>query len=156
MSRCFLGIGSNMGDKEYYLDGAVDSLKESQGIEVKALSGYYETEPFGVKDQAWFLNAVIEIETKISPENLLELINKIEKKYDRVREKRWGPRTLDIDILLYDNINISKPDLIIPHPYLEKRIFVLEPLAELEPDYMLPSGRKIKDVIREVKNSDGV
>jgi 2-amino-4-hydroxy-6-hydroxymethyldihydropteridine diphosphokinase len=156
MAGCFLGLGSNMGDKKYYLDGAVKSLREIEGINVTAISSYYETEPFGVKDQPFFLNAVVEIETDISPRKLLQLIHKIEKEYDRVRKKRWGPRTLDIDILLYDDINISEPDLIIPHLYLEKRIFVLEPLAELEPDFILPSGRKIKDVIRELKNSDGV
>jgi 2-amino-4-hydroxy-6-hydroxymethyldihydropteridine diphosphokinase len=140
-----------MGNKEYYLNGAVESLRKNPDITVTNVSSYYETEPFGVQDQPKFLNGVVEIETSLTPPELLRFIQDVEKKFDRVRIKRWGPRTLDIDILLYDNLKISEPDLTIPHPYLEKRAFVLVPLAELNPNMVLPSGRNIKSVLEDLK-----
>ncbi|MBZ4688392.1 MAG: 2-amino-4-hydroxy-6-hydroxymethyldihydropteridine diphosphokinase [Clostridia bacterium] len=149
--NCYLSIGSNMGNKEYYLNGAVESLRKNPDITVTNVSSYYETEPFGVQDQPKFLNGVVEIETSLTPPELLRFIQDVEKKFDRVRIKRWGPRTLDIDILLYDNLKISEPDLTIPHPYLEKRAFVLVPLAELNPNMVLPSGRNIKSVLEDLK-----
>lgn len=149
--NCYLGIGSNLGNKKYYLDEAVRNLQNCPQIKVVAISKYYESEPFGVKDQPMFLNAVVKIKTTLSPFDMLSFIAEIENRYGRVRAKRWGPRTLDLDILLYDKLTVSTPELTIPHPYLEKRDFVLIPLAEIEPKLILPSGRKINDAIAALK-----
>lgn len=145
--RVYLSIGSNMGDKKGYLDFAVKSLKDYEGIRVLKTSGYIETEPYGYENQDKFLNGCVEIETIYSPFKLLDIVNKIEAKADRKREIHWGPRTLDIDILLYGNEVIFEDRLKIPHIDMENRLFVLEPFNEIAP-YAVNAVSKIS--VREM------
>lgn len=131
--RAYIGIGSNMGDKRAYLDFAVKKLSEDIRCIVKKVSKFIETEPVGDVEQDMFLNGCIEIDTIYSPHELLHAIHSIENEAGRERIIHWGPRTLDLDILLYDDIAISDDTLTIPHPEMAKREFVLEPLSEIAP-----------------------
>ncbi|MBV9952827.1 MAG: 2-amino-4-hydroxy-6-hydroxymethyldihydropteridine diphosphokinase [Acidimicrobiia bacterium] len=130
MTRGFLGLGSNVGDRERFLRDAVATL----GPAVRAVSDVYETEPVGGPDQGMYLNLVVEIETDMTPRELLGLCHRLEGAADRVRTVRWGPRTLDVDVLWMDGVQLDSPDLQIPHPRMWERRFVLAPLAELAPD----------------------
>ncbi|MGD9677826.1 MAG: 2-amino-4-hydroxy-6-hydroxymethyldihydropteridine diphosphokinase [Vulcanibacillus sp.] len=131
MNKVFLGLGSNIGDRYKILHEAVESLLENPNIELQNWSSIFETEPFGYREQPDFLNMVIEISTNLEPLELLEYINKVEEKHERKRVIHWGPRTIDIDILLYGNEVIKSKKLQIPHPLIRQRLFVLIPLAEI-------------------------
>lgn len=144
-TQVFLGLGSNVGNRKEYLEKAINALKNMPEITVTNMSSVYETEPFGGVEQNRFLNMVIKIETTLRPDKLLEVIMAIEKDLDRVRTIRWGPRTIDIDILLYGNEVINTRDLTIPHIGLTERDFVLVPLLEIDPDIKLPSGEPLKN-----------
>lgn len=148
--RAYLGLGSNLGDRGYYLSEAVAALKRST-ISVVSSSRIYETEPWGVQDQPMYWNQVIEVETSLEPLALLHVCQEIEKKFGRVRKEHWGSRTIDIDLLIYDNEVSNTDELKLPHPYLEKREFVLAPLREIAPNLILPSGRSVKAVFGEGK-----
>ena len=137
MKIAYLGLGSNIGDREAHLVEAVKRL-DSADLRVLRCSSIYETEPQDMRGQAWFLNQVIEVETGLLPIQLLARIQKIEGEMHRQRETPKGPRTIDIDILLYDNVVIATTELDIPHPRLAQRRFVLEPLAELSPGLRHP------------------
>ena len=128
--RAFLGIGSNLGDRLAYLQGAVDGLAATDGIEVVAVSAVIETDPVG-PEQPDYLNAVVAVDTTLTPRALLEAGQRLEQEAERVREQRWGPRTLDVDVLLYGDEQVDEPDLVIPHPRFAERDFVLAPLADL-------------------------
>ncbi len=128
--RAFLGLGSNLGDRQAYLREAVGSLSE-----VVAVSPIYETDPVGGPDgQGPYLNVVVEIDSDLSPRELLGVCHRLESAAGRVRQERWGPRTLDVDILWTDGEPIDEPDLQIPHPRMFERRFVMAPLADLAPD----------------------
>lgn len=131
--RAYLGIGSNIGDKAKYLDFAVQSIKGNDACTVRKVSEYIVTKPVGGVEQDDFLNACIEIDTVLTPYELLEFIHKIENNAGRTREIHWGPRTLDIDILLYGDTVMNNDMLTIPHIQMHKREFVLKPLAEIAP-----------------------
>lgn len=150
VARAFLGLGSNVGDSRQTLRWAVRRVKGLPGTRVVACSALYRTAPVGRPDQDDFLNQVIEIETSLSPRALLVAVLEVEREGGRVRRERWGPRTLDIDVVWYDSVTVSEPDLEIPHPRLEERRFVLEPLSELAPDLLLPSGRTIGEALARV------
>lgn len=141
-STAYLSIGSNIGDKKAYLDNAVKELKNDSNIRVKNVATYIETAPYGYKEQDSFLNSCVEIDTIYSPEKLLKTINEIEQKADRKREIHWGPRTLDIDIVLYEDVIMHTKDLTIPHIDMENRLFVLEPLCEIAPYATNPVNKK--------------
>ncbi len=128
---CYIGVGSNLGDRRNYIENAIQKLKESKGIEVKRISGIYETEPEGGPKQGKYLNGAIEIETTLEPRQLLERLQAIEKELGRVRTVKNGPRTIDLDILLYGDKKIDEVDLKIPHPRMLEREFVLKPLKEI-------------------------
>jgi 2-amino-4-hydroxy-6-hydroxymethyldihydropteridine diphosphokinase len=130
VTRAFLGLGSNVGDRERFLRDAVATL----GPAVRAVSDVYETEPVGGPDQGLYLNLVVEIESDMTPRELLGLCHRLEGAADRVRTVRWGPRTLDVDVLWIDGVELDSPDLQVPHPRMWARRFVLAPLAELAPD----------------------
>ncbi len=147
MIRVYLGLGTNLGDREGVLRAAIAALGEG-GVRIVRRSSVYETEPVGRRDQPWFLNMVVEAETAHAPERLLDLIHRIEGSMGRTREIRWGPRTLDIDILLYGQQTIATPRLTVPHPEMASRRFVLEPLAELGPDLVLPGGSTVAETLR--------
>lgn len=129
MTRAFLGLGSNMGDRMGYLQAAVASMGDCV-----AVSGVYETDPVGGPDQGPFLNVVAELDTDQSARGLLELCRRLEAAADRVREVRWGPRTLDVDVLWVDGEAVDEDDLVVPHPRMLERAFVMVPLGELAPD----------------------
>jgi len=128
--RAYLGIGSNLGDRLAYLQGAVDGLAATDGISVVAASAVIETDPVG-PEQPDYLNAVIAVDTTLTPHELLAVCQRLEAEAERVRQERWGPRTLDVDIVLYGEETVDTPDLQIPHPRWEERDFVLAPLADL-------------------------
>ena len=129
----YIALGSNMGDSEAYLNEAVDSLDSHKDCQVVKVSDYYETEPYGGVEQDKFLNGVLELKTLLEPQELLETLNKIEADNGRERLIHWGPRTLDLDILLYDDDIIDTETLHVPHIDMQHRDFVLEPLAEIAP-----------------------
>ncbi|MGZ4677123.1 MAG: 2-amino-4-hydroxy-6-hydroxymethyldihydropteridine diphosphokinase [Acidimicrobiia bacterium] len=133
MSRAFIGIGSNLGDRQAHLQLAVDHLHRPPEIEVRAVSRVYETDPVGGPVQGDFLNAVLEVTTTLSPHELLAVCQSAERAADRVRAERWGPRTLDVDVLLFDDVRSDDPALTLPHPRLAERAFVLAPLHDLDP-----------------------
>lgn len=129
----YLGLGSNMGDKQAYLDGAVKALNEARGCEVEKVSTYLVTKPYGGMEQDDFLNACLRLRTLLPPQELLDRMHDIEQAAHRERTIHWGPRTLDLDILLYDDEVLETETLVIPHPELHLREFVLRPMAEIAP-----------------------
>ena len=152
-NRVYLSIGSNLGNKKSYLDFAITALKENSKIKVNRISSYISTKPYGYTDQDEFLNGCIEIETIYSPHMLLNIINKIENNAGRKREIHWGPRTLDIDIILFENEIIHDSKLTIPHIDMENRLFVLEPLSEIAPYAINPiTNMSIKSMYENLYN----
>ncbi len=135
MTRAFLGLGSNLGDRRRFLLDAVEAL----GPQVVAVSDAYETDPVGGPDQGRFLNIVVELDTGFTPRELLGVCHRLESAAERVRLERWGPRTLDVDIVWMADTVVDEPDLQIPHPRAWARRFVLAPLAELAPDLVTPA-----------------
>jgi 2-amino-4-hydroxy-6-hydroxymethyldihydropteridine diphosphokinase len=128
--RAYLGIGSNLGDRLAFLQGAVDGLAAADGIAVVAVSPVYETDPVG-PEQPDYLNAVVAVDTTLDAHALLAVGQRLEAEAHRVRGERWGPRTLDVDVLLFGDEHIDAPDLVVPHPRWHERDFVLAPLADL-------------------------
>ena len=141
MHTVYLGLGSNLGDREHHLTAALDHLS-SAGLHVARCSSLYETEPVDYTDQRWFLNMVVEVETDMFPMQLLTKLLKIERMLGRVRTVPKGPRTIDIDILLYGRAVIRTANLEVPHPRMGERRFVLAPLAELAPELRHPLTHK--------------
>ena len=133
MTRAYLALGSNLGDRRAYLQQAVDALATIPGVRVVAVSPVYETAPVGGPPQDAYLNAVVSIDTELDPHALLALAQGIERAAHRERKEHWGPRTLDIDVLLYGDLQIDTPDLVVPHPRMWERGFVLAPLRDLAP-----------------------
>ncbi|WP_131925001.1 2-amino-4-hydroxy-6-hydroxymethyldihydropteridine diphosphokinase [Hazenella coriacea] len=140
MVTAYLGLGANLGDPLSQLQQAIESIHYTHGICVTRISSVYKTAPVGYEDQPSFYNMVVEVHTTLSPFQLLSSLLQIEKKMHRVREVRWGPRTIDIDILLYDQRIIQHDDLQIPHPRMIERAFVMVPLAELNSEIMIPDS----------------
>lgn len=139
MANVYLGLGSNLGDREENLEKAIDALDDFDEINVTNRSRVFETEPYGKTDQPEFMNMCVEIKTRMSPLSLLETVLGIEHSLGRVREEVWGPRIIDIDILLYEDLELELDDLSIPHKEMHKRSFVLEPLAEIAPHMKHPT-----------------
>jgi len=135
----FLGLGSNVGDRESYLEAAIQALNDQEAISIIKQSAVIETEPIGVEDQGKFLNMVVEVVTSLTPMRLLDMCLEIESQNGRVRKYKCEPRTLDIDILFYDDQIIDSNDLTVPHPEVHKRHFVLAPLVEIAPAMVHPS-----------------
>ncbi len=139
MNTAYLGLGSNLGNRLAFLRGGRDILADSPAIELMQVSGVYETEAVGgPPDNPFFLNAVLEIRTSLEPRQLLEACLATENEFGRSRPVRWAPRTLDVDILFYADLVLAEEDLIIPHPRLQERAFVLVPLQEIAPDLRHP------------------
>lgn len=166
MSRevvAYIGLGSNRGDREQNLRWAVRMLREAPGVTVRRVAPLYRTAPVGVTDQPEFLNTVVEVTTILSPRELLASLLTIEKLLGRTRGRRWGPRVIDLDLLLYGTESINAPDLAVPHPRLAERAFVVVPLADLAPGLALPGGAAAaalaaelqkKQFVERVKGSD--
>ncbi len=150
MKTTFIALGSNIGDRRQNLDRAVALLHELPSTTLVEVSSYLETAPVGYTEQADFLNAVAKLETSLSPTVLLKNLQEIERQMGRKRTIRWGPRVIDLDILLYANEIIDEAGLKIPHPRMMERRFVLEPLAEIAPYLMLPGGITAKEAALQV------
>ena len=143
MTTAYLGLGANLGDRLANLQRAVDLLAEVSGLRVARSSRVYETEPVGGPEQPEYLNAVVEVETDLAPHDLLEACLSVETRMGRVRAEPWGPRTIDVDVLTYGDETVDEPDLVIPHPRMHERGFVLVPLAELTADPPLPGELRL-------------
>jgi len=141
--RAYLGIGSNLGDRLSYLQLAVDQLAAADGVTVVAVSPVYETAPVGGPEQPDYLNAVVAVDTALTPHALLRVAQAVEAEGERVRTVRWGPRTLDVDVLLVGDERVDDADLVVPHPRMSERSFVLVPLADLDPAWRsrIPADR---------------
>jgi 2-amino-4-hydroxy-6-hydroxymethyldihydropteridine diphosphokinase len=151
MTSAWLALGGNVGDTRALLDRAVSMLCDGITVRPTARSSDYQTPPWGVTEQAPFVNLCIEVETTLSPRKLLARAHEVERALgrDRAHEQRWGPRTVDIDLIAYDDVNMNAPDLVLPHPRLFERAFVLVPLAEIAPDLQI-AGRRIGDAAAQV------
>jgi len=144
-----VGLGANLGDREATIRRAVELLAATPGIELVAVSTLRETDPVGYADQPRFLNGVAALETELAPRGLLDRLLAVERELGRVRGEgpRFGPRTIDLDLLLYGDEVVEKPGLVVPHPRLTDRQFVLEPLHELDPELTLPDGQRVADLL---------
>jgi 2-amino-4-hydroxy-6-hydroxymethyldihydropteridine diphosphokinase len=156
VTTAYIGIGSNVGDRQDFCRRAVADLGDSAGIEVVATSSLYETSPIGGPPQRSFVNAVVKVETELTPRGLLEACKRIEGKMGREESDiRWGPRVVDLDILLYGEEKVNEPDLEIPHALMTQRRFVLVPLLEIDPDVSDPWGTRYADPLDEAEGDVG-
>ncbi|MEY9847610.1 2-amino-4-hydroxy-6-hydroxymethyldihydropteridine diphosphokinase [Streptacidiphilus sp. BW17] len=149
--RAVIALGSNLGNRLETLQGAVDLLEDTPGVRVKSVSAVFETEGVGgPEDQPAYLNAVLVLKTTLPPLSLLERANAIEDAFGRVREVRWGPRTLDVDILAYEGVEQDVPELVLPHPRAHERGFVLAPWFDAEPEAELPGRGRVAELLAVV------
>ena len=149
MVRAYVGIGSNLGERERVIASALDLLRAENGLEVMAVSTLRETDPVGYLDQPRFLNGAVAVETSLTARELLGRLLEIERRLGRVRGEgpRFGPRTIDLDLLLYGDESIQEPGLVVPHPRLAERRFALEPLAELDPALEIPGSGPVQALL---------
>jgi 2-amino-4-hydroxy-6-hydroxymethyldihydropteridine diphosphokinase len=155
--RVFLGLGSNVGQREKFLNRAVAELKNIRDTRIVWTSSVYETDPVGKTDQPKFLNAAAEIETQLGPKELFSELKVIEQKLGRTTTERWGPREIDVDVLLYDGLVFQDDEVTVPHPEMEKRKFVLIPLKEIAPDLVHPiSGMTMEELAAACKDAGRV
>ncbi|MCF8012349.1 MAG: 2-amino-4-hydroxy-6-hydroxymethyldihydropteridine diphosphokinase [Clostridiales bacterium] len=153
--RVFIGLGANMGDNSWYIRRALNMLDELSGVSIKAIAPLYKTAPLGYEDQDWFLNTVAELETQVEPGDLLKEMLSIEDYLGRKRVIHWGPRVIDLDLLLYGQRQIKLPELELPHPRMFERAFVMVPLADLVPDTILCQGKPVAQLAHELlKNQE--
>jgi 2-amino-4-hydroxy-6-hydroxymethyldihydropteridine diphosphokinase len=153
----YLGLGSNIGDKVSFIKSAETKISKLTGIKVLRSSSIYKTEPWGIKNQDFFLNSVLEIEANLEPQVLLSELKKIESDLGRKKRNKWYEREIDIDILFFDNLIISNESVNIPHPEIQNRNFVLIPMCELNPDFFHPVlNRTVKDLLNDSKDNSGV
>lgn len=156
--RAFLGLGSNIGDREGHLRGTIARLREAQGVNFRRASRVYETEPVGVADQPRFLNMVVEVEVEdeVKTRDLLRLVKRIEEEVGRTRRERWGPREIDIDVLLVEGERVEEEDFAVPHPRMWERGFVMVPLAELEPGLEGPGGETVERIAERLRKGQRI
>jgi len=150
--RAVLSLGSNLGNRLETLQGAIDALEDTPGVRVKAVSPVYETEPWGVAadSQPSYFNAVVVLKTTLPPSSLLERAHAVEEAFNRVRDERWGPRTLDVDIVAYAEVVSDDPVLTLPHPRAHERAFVLVPWHDVEPEAQLPGRGPVAELLDTV------
>ena len=153
----WIGLGGNLGEPRLAISRALAQLNEDRGNDVEAVSAFYRTAPIGITDQPEFINSVARVRTADAPQGLLEKLLNIEARLGRVRtEQQFGPRVIDLDLLLYDHIQMDTPYLTLPHPRMHLRRFVLEPLFELEGDLALPGGREISFYLTQARDQAAV
>lgn len=146
--KAVIALGSNLGDRELNIDSAVAEIAKI--IEVTHLSTNHETDPVGGPDQPKYLNAVLIAESLLAPDELLKALHAIESRLGRVRDIHWGPRTIDLDLIIVDDEKIDSPDLVLPHPRAHERRFVLEPWAEIDPEAVLPGHGRIEEILLRI------
>ncbi len=152
MVRAYVGLGSNLGDRDRMLWGAIHMLAFNPDVDVVAVSSFRETDPVGFLDQPPFLNAAVAVDTELEPRTLLDLLLWVERELGRTREgPRFGPRTIDLDLLLYGDEVLDEPGLTVPHSRLHERRFVLEPLAELDPGLTVPEKGSVQALLAELQ-----
>jgi 2-amino-4-hydroxy-6-hydroxymethyldihydropteridine diphosphokinase len=149
---CIIALGSNLGDKAGNIDRAVELLTEPGDIRLLARSRNFATEPWGKLDQDWFVNACIAVATKLSPRELLVRCKEIERRMGRVAIEKWGPRIIDLDLLIYRHHEVREPDLVLPHPHMAERAFVLAPLMDIAPDLEL-RGKSVRALFDAVDHT---
>jgi 2-amino-4-hydroxy-6-hydroxymethyldihydropteridine diphosphokinase len=150
----YVGLGANLGDRAATLAHAIELLGGRPGIEVVAVSSFRETDPVGFLDQPRFLNAAVAVETSLEPEALLAALLDVERELGRVREgPRFGPRTVDLDLLLYGAVTLERPGLTLPHPRLHERAFALAPLSELDPELVVPGRGPVADLLQTLESA---
>ncbi len=142
---CIIALGSNLGDKSGNIDEAIELLTERSDIRVVARSRNFATEPWGKLDQDWFVNACIAVATKLLPRELLVRCKDIERRMGRIATEKWGPRIIDLDLLIYRDSVLSEPDLVLPHPHIGERAFVLAPLMDIAPDLVV-GGKSVREL----------
>lgn len=146
--RAFIGLGANLGHREATIARAVELVSQAEGVDIVAVSSLRETEPWGPVEQPPYLNGAVEVETELRPRALLEVLLGVEQALGRDRSgERWGPRTIDLDLLLYEDVDVDEPGLTVPHPRLHERLFALEPLAELAPDAVVPGLGTVAELL---------
>jgi 2-amino-4-hydroxy-6-hydroxymethyldihydropteridine diphosphokinase len=151
VTRAYVALGANLGPRELTIQRAVSLLGEAPGVDLREQSTLRETEPAGVVDQPKFLNGVLAIDTTLSPRELLDTLLRVERELGRTRDgERWGPRTIDLDLLVYGSETVDEPGLTLPHPLLHERRFVLEPLAELAPDLEIPGVGRVSHALAKL------
>ena len=138
MNKAYISLGSNLGRRGDNLDSAIAKLNAHEKIKVDKVSRQYETYPEGKLDQPMFLNSVAKLSTELMPQELLKALHDIENELGRLRIEKWGPRTIDLDILSFNDMTVNEVDLKIPHPLMAERSFVLEPMSEIAPDFVIP------------------
>jgi 2-amino-4-hydroxy-6-hydroxymethyldihydropteridine diphosphokinase len=154
VARAAIGVGANLGDREETIGRALARLRRAGGVTVVSVSRLRETDPVGLEEQPRFLNGAVLVETEHPPRELLALLLEIERALGRTREgPRYGPRTIDLDLLLYGDVEVDEPGLTIPHPRLHERRFVLEPLVELDPELVVPGRGRVVDLLAELDSS---
>jgi len=152
VERAYIGLGANLGDREAALHAALAALRANPGIEVVAVSRVRETEPWGLAEQPPFLNAAAALETTLSPRGLMDALLAVERDLGRTRAgPRWGPRTIDLDLLLFGDEVIDEPGLTVPHPRLAERLFVLEPLNDLDPALVVPGAGGLASLLARLQ-----
>jgi 2-amino-4-hydroxy-6-hydroxymethyldihydropteridine diphosphokinase len=144
----YISVGSNLNNPYQQVKSAIGKLKIADNIYIETISGWYLSDPVGPKNQSRYVNGVIKISTRLSPNQLLKKLHEIEDAHGRIRNVRWGPRTLDLDILLYGSRMMNTKKLTIPHPEMKIRNFVLTPLADIEPDLVLPDGSILSSLLK--------
>jgi 2-amino-4-hydroxy-6-hydroxymethyldihydropteridine diphosphokinase len=150
----YVGLGTNLGDRPAMLRAAIEQLRAEPGLEVVAVSSTRDTDPVGITDQPRFLNAAVALETSLSARELLDRLLGIERRLGRTREgPRYGPRAIDLDLLLYGDERIDEPGLQVPHPRLHERLFALEPLADLDPELVVPGHGPLADLVAGIQSS---
>jgi 2-amino-4-hydroxy-6-hydroxymethyldihydropteridine diphosphokinase len=152
--RAFIGVGANLGDRAETIARALELLGEQDGIDVVAVSTLRDTDPVGLLEQPRFLNGAVAVETELAPRELLERLLAVELALGRTREGvRFGPRTIDLDLLVYGDVELAEPGLTIPHPRLAERRFALEPLAELDAELVVPGRGRVSDLLRGLQSA---
>lgn len=153
MSTAFVALGSNLGDSRAHLAQAVDALAALPGTRVVARSRIFQTPPWGVLEQPVFLNAAVRLETSLAPHELLDALLGIERAAGRIRDQRWGPRTLDLDLLHMDGVEVHDDRLTLPHPRMSERAFVLLPLHDVAPELLIPGQGKVADLLSAIDSA---
>lgn len=154
MTRAYVALGANLGDREGTIRLALALLESRPGVTVVRASTLRETEPWGPVPQTRYLNGVVALDTSLDPRSLLEALLGVERDLGRVRGERWGPRTIDLDLLLHGDAELDEPGLELPHPRLHERAFVLEPLAELDPELVVPGRGRVAELLARLHSRE--